>query len=150
MDKALFGNPKSLRRDPFFWAALAAAILYWVISLATSSLSKPWGMPSFSPALFLPLFLYPIFEEILFRGFLQGEMLRTGWGEKTWKGWSVANLFTSLAFSLAHAVFSPWIHAIGVFFPSLIFGFFRDRTGSLFPSIFLHVFYNLGFFLFVR
>ncbi len=38
-----------------------------------------------------------------------------------------------------------------VFFPSLVFGFFKDRTKHLVAPVILHVFYNAGYFwLFVR
>jgi len=32
-----------------------------------------------------------------------------------------------------------------VFFPSLVFGYFKDRTGRLTAPILLHIFYNAGF-----
>jgi membrane protease YdiL (CAAX protease family) len=33
-----------------------------------------------------------------------------------------------------------------VFFPSLVFGLFKDRTQRLLAPILLHVFYNAGYF----
>jgi membrane protease YdiL (CAAX protease family) len=36
-----------------------------------------------------------------------------------------------------------------VFAPSLVFGYFRERYGSIAPGAVLHVFYNAGYFLLV-
>jgi membrane protease YdiL (CAAX protease family) len=33
-----------------------------------------------------------------------------------------------------------------VLFPSLIFGYFRDRYTSIYPCMVLHAFYNAGYF----
>jgi membrane protease YdiL (CAAX protease family) len=37
-----------------------------------------------------------------------------------------------------------------VLLPSLLYGYFRDRHGSVYPAIALHVFYNAGYFLLPR
>lgn len=88
----------------------------------------------------------PAIEEFLFRGVLQGTLLTTRFGPRKLAGLSTANLLTSAAFVLMHTVNHdlPW--AIGVAFPSLIFGYFRDRSGSLWPPFLLHVLFNAAFF----
>jgi membrane protease YdiL (CAAX protease family) len=83
---------------------------------------------------------------LLFRGVLQGFLLGTTLGKSQRWGLSVANLVTSLAFVLVHFVNQPAIWAVGVFVPSLLFGLFRDRTGSIWPPLALHVLFNGAFF----
>jgi membrane protease YdiL (CAAX protease family) len=58
----------------------------------------------------------------------------------------LANLITSAVFAIAHLYghSPPW--ALATFFPSLVFGLFRDRYNSLSAPIALHVFYNAGYF----
>ena len=88
----------------------------------------------------------PVVEELLFRGLLQGALRRTRFGLSAWMGFSVANLVTSVAFVLLHLARHtlPW--AVAVFFPSLLFGLFRDRADSTWPAICLHVAFNAAFF----
>lgn len=88
----------------------------------------------------------PLVEELLFRGVIQGVLSGTPAGAASRWGISVANLTTSALFVLVHLVNQPAAWAIGVFFPSLLFGLFRDRTGSVGPSLVLHVLFNGAFF----
>ena len=100
-----------------------------------------------TPLLLLSLVLWqPLVEELLFRGVVQGLLLRTRAGAASRWGLSVANLVTSLVFVLFHLVNQPAIWALGVFLPSLLFGLFRDRSGSVWPSLALHVVFNGAFF----
>ena len=52
-----------------------------------------------------------------------------------------------LVFTALHFVNHPPPWAAAVLLPSLLFGYFRDRHGSVLPAIVLHVFYNAGYFL---
>lgn len=88
----------------------------------------------------------PLVEEFLFRGVIQGILLGTTIGSASRWGLSVANLVTSLAFVLVHFVNQPAVWAAGVLVPSLLFGLFRDRSGSVWPSVVLHVLLNGAFF----
>lgn len=100
-----------------------------------------------TPLLVLSLVVWqPVVEELLFRGVLQGLLLRTNAGAARRWGLSVANLVTSSAFVLVHFVNQPAIWAVGVFVPSLIFGLFRDRSGSVWPPMVLHILFNCAFF----
>ncbi|OED37717.1 hypothetical protein AB833_22510 [Chromatiales bacterium (ex Bugula neritina AB1)] len=95
--------------------------------------------------------LYPVLEELAFRGFIQSVLLERQWAaRRVVAGVSTANLLTSIAFALAHLLNQPPLWALSVFFPSLVFGYFRDRTGSVLPSVVLHCWYNAGFYLLVR
>jgi membrane protease YdiL (CAAX protease family) len=89
----------------------------------------------------------PFVEELLFRGLIQGYLARTESGARTKAGISLANIATSCVFALVHLVHQPPAWALAVFFPSLLFGYFRDRTGSIWPSLLLHVIFNAAFFL---
>ncbi|HHJ13051.1 MAG TPA: JDVT-CTERM system CAAX-type protease [Gammaproteobacteria bacterium] len=103
------------------------------------------GWPLRDPARFLyPALIWPVVEEILFRGLLQGELRRhlgnAGIGPLTH-----ANLVTSLVFSALHFIHHPPGWAAAVFLPSLLFGLARERSGTLLAPIVLHAFYNSGY-----
>ena len=133
-------------KDPSFLLALGAGGLFWLLlarirPLTPMAPEQVWSIPFF----FLVVW-EPSVEEILFRGFLQGSWKSYRWGERAILGISGANLVTSLLFASAHFLSHPPLWAASVFFPSLLFGYFRDRYGSLYPSIVLHIFYNGGYF----
>jgi len=89
----------------------------------------------------------PLVEEVLFRGVLQGALLRSPRGIRRIAGLTVANIATSIAFVLVHLVHQPVPWALGVFLPSLLFGLVRERSGSLWPPLLMHVLFNLAFFV---
>ncbi len=124
-----------------------AAPLFWGALLVFNDASSDAGWPRRSPGQFALLALvFPLLEEFVFRGFLQSALHKRAWGKKSCFGFSVANLLTSALFALAHLFRHPPLWAALAFFPSLVFGFFRDRYGTLLPSILLHIFYNAGYF----
>ncbi len=92
--------------------------------------------------------IWPVAEELVFRGVIQ-EWLK----ERMPFGKSAvltrANLVTSVLFAAAHLFYHPALHAVSVFFPSLVFGYFRERYDRLWPPIALHVVYNACWFLIV-
>jgi membrane protease YdiL (CAAX protease family) len=132
--------PGSLGRA-FVLVLIVGMLVAWAIgSLVPARSSVTW-------LLLTSLVLWqPVVEEFLFRGVLQGLLLGTSAGSVSRWGLSVANLVTSLAFVLVHFVNQPAIWAIGVFVPSMLFGLFRDRTGSIWPPLVLHVLFNGAFF----
>jgi len=82
----------------------------------------------------------------VFRGAIQGYLI----GRISWQipgPASSANIATSFAFAALHGIVwaNPW--SLLVFFPSLVYGYFREKTGGLVAPIVLHAFYNAGFFL---
>jgi len=89
----------------------------------------------------------PLLEELLFRGVLQSELLRVTRLARSRFGLTGANLLASAAFVAAHLVNQPPGWALAVLVPSLLFGFFRDRSGSVVPGLLLHAAYNAAFFL---
>jgi membrane protease YdiL (CAAX protease family) len=107
----------------------------------------------FDPTLFVILiFLYlfiGFFEELLFRGYVQGFLMRR-WGE-SYRGMLLSVLLTSLIFGGAHLVnlimgrATP-LYAVVQFAYAVFFGVFFSalyvRSGSLFPGIGLHMFFD--------
>lgn len=81
----------------------------------------------------------PIFEELLFRGWLLGS-LRKFWGD------SKALVVSSTLFALIHG--DPWATP-ALFVLGMVFGWVYLKTGSLFGSILLHGMWNLTTFTFL-
>ncbi|GAB4307459.1 MAG: hypothetical protein Kow0090_22260 [Myxococcota bacterium] len=79
-------------------------------------------------------------EELFFRGYLQGRL--EGLFSKRQKLFgaevSLAIVVAAAIFALMHIVSMPNPQRLGVFFPALIFGFLRARTGSILSAILFH------------
>lgn len=75
----------------------------------------------------------PILEELLFRGAIEGHLLRKGWSPK----WAI--IISALIFGLIHGnpAQIPFAFLIG-----LLFGWLYYRTGSLIPGIAGHIINN--------
>lgn len=84
----------------------------------------------------------PIVEELLFRGAIEGYLLRK------WKHPVGAIVFSSLVFGLVHG---NWVQAPFAFVIGLALGWMYYRTGSLLPGILMHFVNNstavLGFLI---
>lgn len=134
-----------LKEVHFWWAVLAAPAL-WIAGYVWLSPSTDWAWPLRHPReLLYAALLYPLIEELLFRGLLQGRLLRHAPLRRHWYGLTGANLLTSLVFTGLHFLMHPPLAAAAVLAPSLVFGYFRDRYGRLEASVALHAFYNLGY-----
>jgi len=129
-----------------------AAPIVWILLylIDRSPLNIVWMFEM--PVLFSMLILIrPIIEEIVFRGVVQGGLLRAEWLREKVVGISYANIGTSIVFAAFHLMSLTPLMAASVFIPSLVFGYFRDRYhGWLVPAILLHCFYNAGYFLLHR
>jgi len=133
-------------RDPLLGAAFIAAPGFWVAWSFYVAAEPDWGWPLNAPFRFLLLaVIYPILEEIVFRGALQGWLRKRDRTLHDWRGLTLANVITSGAFSVFHLFRNSVGMSIAVFAPSVIFGFFRDRYDHLHTPIALHIFYNTGF-----
>jgi membrane protease YdiL (CAAX protease family) len=134
------------------WAAdrqlLLATLLGGLVSLILFQINS--GSQSVhvrtSTTLVVLVFVSPLFEELLFRGFLQGYLLEHNWGKLSRFGLTLANFTTTIFFTLFHFINHPPVWAASVLVPSLLFGYFRDRHNSVYPSITLHAFYNGCYF----
>lgn len=84
----------------------------------------------------------PIVEELLFRGAIEGYLLRK------WKHPAGAIVFSSLVFGVVHG---NWVQAPFAFVIGLALGWMYYRTGSLLPGILMHFVNNstavLGFLI---
>jgi len=136
-------------KDSHWLCAIVAALIFW---LGYGYLVAPLQYFNVFSSLdfFLSMILiYPILEEIVFRGWLQSMLLKKKSMIFTWFGISLANVTTSIIFVLLHLINQSIVWALLVFIPSLVFGYFKDRYNLLLPSILLHIFYNAGFFYFI-
>ncbi len=84
-------------------------------------------------------------EEFFFRGYFQGTLNKVL--TKRWRlfgasiGWSL--LITAIVFAFAHSfVHYQWWH-FSIFFPALVFGWLRERTGSITASVLFHTASNV-------
>lgn len=92
----------------------------------------------FIVAFFTLIILAPIAEEILFRGYFLGALLKE---HKTW----VAILVVSIMFGLVHG---SWNVGLDTFALSLVLCSLRITTGSLWPGILVHMLKNsVAFYL---
>jgi membrane protease YdiL (CAAX protease family) len=84
-------------------------------------------------------------EEAFFRGYLPSS-LRERWkveGRQNAWAQSAAIIASSALFALGHLATEPHPARLAVFFPSLLFGVVRERTGGIGASLFLHAQCNL-------
>ena len=132
----------------FFAAVLAGVIALFIIH-------------QFAPKLFISrysvdavlvfnvLLWYPLLEETMFRGVIQGQLRKKKWALSTVLNLTVANWLTSIIFVGFHFFYHPPVVALLILVPSLIFGYFRDLYKSILPSLVLHVTYNLLFLVLI-
>jgi len=83
-------------------------------------------------------------EEFFYRGYLQTRF-REAWPQgRTFLGARLGPAFflAAVLFAVGHlAIFQVW--RLGVFFPALLFGWLRERTGTVLGSSVLHALFNL-------
>ncbi|HKB52664.1 MAG TPA: JDVT-CTERM system glutamic-type intramembrane protease [Ramlibacter sp.] len=132
--------------DAHLALALALAVPVW---LALGLVAGPlMYVPSGWTAWMSFVLFYPVAEELLFRGVLQGELLRLTTRDGTTLRLgpvSAANALATLAFVAFHTIAQPLAWALAVALPSLVFGHLRERFASVWPAVLVHVFYNAGF-----
>ncbi len=131
-------------RPIYFLEGIAAAAIGvgfawgWTWIVAQSGAEMSTGLDSLVETLGLPLALFAIslcpaiFEELAFRGIIQGRLIGL-------LGKGTAIPLTALLFTFAHgvSVASP-IHLL----LGLELGYLRQRSGSLYPGMILHGLYN--------
>ena len=98
----------------------------------------------FGEWLVVQLFVIALPEEFFYRGYMQTR-LRDAWPQgRVFLGARLGKAFwlTAVLFALGHlAIFEVW--RLGVFFPALLFGWLRERTGTVLGSALLHAGCNL-------
>ena len=128
-----------------FWVAMAAGPACWFVIYLLQQPELQLAWPLAEPWQFLlPVVVYPVIEEIIFRGLIQ-ELIFKFVSSGSFGPVSMANLLTSILFTALHFIHQAPLWAALVFFPSLVFGHFKDTTQGLSAPIVLHVFYNAGF-----
>jgi len=111
-------------------------ILYWYQGIEVEL--------HFGPLIIMAV-IYPLVEEILFRGVIQPNIAEKISG--SFFNLSLANIITSTIFAIAHLINHDPLWAAGTMLPSLAFGFCQDRYRTLQAPIALHCYYNAGYFL---
>lgn len=83
-------------------------------------------------------------EEVFYRGYMQSRLDGVFKGRVrilgAEVGWSL--IVTSVLFALGHLVTFRW-DRLGTFFPSLVFGWIRARTGSIAGAVIFHAMCNI-------
>ena len=132
-------------RDRAFYLALLAGLpvlfaIYLLVPVSTSSIHPgQWG-------LVITLVIWqPFWEELFFRGIIQGQIYKRSWGQRAWFKISNANMAASLVFTAIHIAYNPNLWSVSVFIPSLVFGYFRERHNTIYSAFALHGIYNLGY-----
>lgn len=102
------------------------------------------AFPAFPFVAWTLLIVAPV-EEFYFRGYFQSAM--NGIFERRWRflgayvGWGL--IVTAAVFAFAHSViFFRWWH-FSIFFPALVFGYLRERTGSITAPTLFHAASNI-------
>jgi membrane protease YdiL (CAAX protease family) len=131
-----------------FSAALLAAPLLCVlyIIIFEHEVSNVFWLFSNPERLFFLILLYPVVEELFFRGVIQESINKKTKKYANLLYFSVANSITSILFMCMHFVHHEPFWAALTLFPSLIFGHFKEQFGHIMPSIILHIFYNFCYF----
>jgi membrane protease YdiL (CAAX protease family) len=110
------------------------------------------GFPDFGNALLIQLLIIALPEEFYFRGYFQSAMNAIFPKQKRFLGASLGWgwLITAFIFAIAHSIVTyQWWH-IFIFFPALVFGYLRERTGLILAPTLFHAASNLLMNWFVR
>jgi membrane protease YdiL (CAAX protease family) len=129
-------RPPYYWRDPVLGVALLLPLPFWFwFHQQGGQPIAPW---------WLLVLVAPVLEELVFRRAIQGMALRYPVGRRSALGISLANILAASLFATLHFISHQSPAALLTFFPGVVFGFFRDRYGSVVPAIALHAYYNLG------
>lgn len=121
---------------PFFW--IAAHL--WQKIIYHSDFAGFSLMPNFWKAAVFQLIMIALPEEFFFRGYMQSALNNIF--SRKWRilgadlGWGW--IITAVIFAVSHSfVVLQWWH-FAIFFPALLFGYLRERTGSITAPILFH------------
>lgn len=95
------------------------------------------------------LFVVALPEEFFFRGYFQSSLGRVT--KKRWKilgvslGWSW--LITAAVFTVAHSLIRYQWWQVFIFFPALLFGYLKEKTGTITAPMLFHAASNVAMFL---
>jgi membrane protease YdiL (CAAX protease family) len=132
--------------DRMLYLAIGCSLVlgsaFWLL-LPCSLITMYQITPTF---LLLVLFVYPVVEEIIFRGTVQELLLQRKPMKVTYYGISRANMMTSCLFGGFHLMHQPFLFAILIIMPSILLGYFKERYSTLAVPIGLHILFN-GIFI---
>jgi len=139
-------------RVPPWQALLGGCVLSILVGLLGSAIRTPKVESPFEKFLHSPgwllifgivaVVLGPVFEEIVFRGFIQ-PLLSRDLGE------TAGILLTATAFGLLHGpeYSGSWHYVLLITFAGACFGAVRSWSRSLIPAVFMHAGFNAVFFV---
>lgn len=135
-------------RDLIFLSIIAGPIVWAVPYIFGSQLPQTLSVIPFIKLNVWVLFVYPVLEEIVFRGWIQGSLKRK-W-RFVWNPpiCSTANLVTSILFATLHIFSRSPTVGLMVFLPSLLLGMMRDAKMPLVGLILIHIYWNTGVLIF--
>ncbi len=129
--------------DPIFHLMLLCPVPVWIFLYFQTGF-----LDSIEIKIFLTLVLvYPILEEIIFRGFLQPILAKHL--HHSWSVITSANLLTSLVFSLTHLINHPPLWSLATFIPSLALCYIMELAKNINAQIHSHCTSNSASFLFL-
>lgn len=143
---------RAWRRDLAAVAVLAAlttvpfALGHHLWQTAYLGRSFSFALPSrFLELVVVQVAVVGLAEELFFRGYLQERMARLWPARRHLFGapFGRAVVWTSVVFALAHFVGEYRFDRLGPFFPSLVFGLLRGRTGTIVGAVGYHAFCNI-------
>ncbi|MEZ8284741.1 hypothetical protein BCU17_09735 [Vibrio splendidus] len=123
--------------------SIVVGLAFWLV--LPYGLNNVW--PITTVALVNILLVYPVLEEVAFRGGIQDVLLKQKLLNNQYYGVSVANVVTSCLFASFHLMQHPPLFAALTFIPSVILGHFKERYGSLLVPIALHSLFNVIFLM---
>jgi hypothetical protein len=125
-----------------FWAETFAPVCPHWQGLRGARLRLP---PDFALLALSQLLVVAIPEELFFRGYLLCRFEDRWPSRRTFAGAAVGRplLLSSALFALGHVLVDFDVQRLTVFFPALVFGWMRARTGTIAAGAFFHAACNL-------
>jgi membrane protease YdiL (CAAX protease family) len=129
----------NVKQSVVFFLTLGAggALAFFLVSALPLPLfpRSAWaGDPSLGVLLFRQAILVALPEEVFFRGYLYDAFEEKGWEPVT---------ASSLLFAAGHLAIHASAYRALTFFPALVFGWARKKTGNIYVPALLHLLYNL-------
>ena len=118
---------------------------YWQIIVMGKHGFQAAPFPDFLNIAFYQLLLVSLPEEFYFRGYFQSTIDRVLQGRRRFLGVDMGAglILTAAVFAVAHTIVAyQWWH-FSIFFPALLFGYLRARTGSVTAPILFHAASNV-------
>jgi membrane protease YdiL (CAAX protease family) len=147
-------EPRRMLRESLeaaMWALGIALLVFppfavgWLLWYEPSSPLDPAPLAPLSEEALGQLLVIALPEEAFYRGYLQ-KALDNAWPPKRrflGAPLGAGILVTSALFALGHLLTQPYVGRLAVFFPALLFGWLRTRTGGIGAAVLLHASSNL-------